>query len=86
VAVFPSEEGAKLLLNNASARDFIADAFGHLKFIAWVDAAMPLFQKAGIAQDLDEGCIQVTGAESVAQFLIACRKLRQWKREESVVS
>jgi catalase len=86
VAVLPSEAGAKLLLKNAAARDFIADAFVHLKFIAWVKAAMPLFEKAGIAQDLDEGCIELTGAKSAAQFLAACRKLRHWKREDAVIN
>jgi catalase len=86
VAVLPSEAGAKLLLKNAATRDFIADAFVHLKFIAWVKAAMPLLEKAGIAQDLDEGCIELTGAKSAAQFLAACRKLRHWKREDAVIS
>jgi catalase len=84
VAVIPSEAGAKLLLKNAAVRDFVSDAFGHLKFIAWVKAAMPLFEKAGIAQDLDEGCIELTGPQSVAEFLTACRKLRVWKREQVV--
>src|ERR1700677_1202511 len=47
VAILPSEEGANLLLTNASAKDFISDAFAHLKFIAFVQNAMPLFEKAG---------------------------------------
>jgi catalase len=86
VAVLPSVEGANLLLKNAAVRDFIADAFAHLKFIAWVGAAMPLFERAGIAEDLDAGCVELTGAASVTQFLAACRKLRQWDREQLVVT
>ena len=81
VAVLPSESGAALLLKSAAAREFVSDAFVHLKFIAWVKAAMPLFDRAGIADELDEGCIELTGAKSAAGFVIACRKLRLWKRE-----
>jgi catalase len=84
VAILPSDEGVTLLLKNAAARDFVSDAFAHLKFIAWVKAAMPLFEKAGIAADLDAGCIELTGAKSAAQFLAACRKVRQWEREQVV--
>jgi len=86
VAVLTSEAGARSLLKNGAARDFIADAFCHLKFIGWVNAAMPLLEKAGIVHDLDEGCIELTGAKSVAQFLAACRRIRHWKREEAVIS
>ena len=53
--MLPSEEGVQLLVTNPAARDFVADAFAHLKFIAYVNTAMPLFEKAGIAADLDEG-------------------------------
>jgi len=84
VAVLPSEAGAALLLTNAAAADFVSDAFGHLKFIAWVGAAMPLFEKTGVAKNLDAGCIELSGAKGVAQFLTACRKLRHWEREQVV--
>jgi hypothetical protein len=39
-----SEAGAELLVNEPAARDFIADAFAHFKFIAYVDAALPLME------------------------------------------
>ncbi|MDP8981293.1 MAG: catalase [Acidobacteriota bacterium] len=86
VAVLPSKEGAAALLNNAAVRDFISDAFGHLKFIGWVKSALPLFEKAGIADDLDEGCIELTGPRSAAPFVAACRKLRLWAREQVVTT
>jgi catalase len=86
VAILPSEQGATLLLNNAAARDFISDAFAHLKYIGWVKAAQPLFEKAGIAGDLDEGCIELTGAKSAGQFVTACRKLRVWQREQVITT
>ncbi len=86
VAVLPSEEGTKLLIKNAAARDFVSDAFAHLKFIAYVSAAMPLFAKAGIAGDLDNGCIHLTQAKDAAAFVAACRNVRQWEREKVVTS
>jgi catalase len=87
VAVLPSEEGVNLLVSNPAARDFVADAFAHLKFIAYVDAAMPLFEKAGIAADLDEACINLvapkrSAAKGASAFVAACRNLRLWEREK----
>ena len=38
VALLPSESGAQTMLNNPAARDFIADAFAHRKFIAMLTA------------------------------------------------
>ncbi|MBL7406489.1 catalase HPII, partial [Escherichia coli] len=48
VAIIVSPEGAAELEQEATARDFVADAFAHCKFIAHVDAAAPLFAKAGV--------------------------------------
>ncbi|HTB18325.1 MAG TPA: catalase [Bryobacteraceae bacterium] len=84
IAVLPSQAGTGLLLTNGSAKDFVSDAFGHLKFIAYVKAALPLFEKAGI--EPDEGFIELTGPKSVAQFVADCRKLRLWTREQVVTT
>lgn len=86
VAILPSKDGANILLTNASAKDFISDAFGHLKFIAFVKNALPLFKKAGLPEELDEGFIELTGTKSAAQFVAACRKLRLWQREQVVTA
>ena len=51
VALLPSEEGAKLLAKEPAARDFVADAFAHMKFIGHTKAASILFEKAGIAEN-----------------------------------
>ena len=84
VAVMPSEQGVAALLKNAAAKDFVSDAFAHLKFIAYAASAMPLFEKAGIAADLDEGCIPLDSAKAASAFITACRKLRRWEREQVV--
>jgi len=84
VAILASKEGVAALAKNAAASDFIADAFGHLKFIAFAPSAKPLFQKAGIDQKLDEGCIELGSPKTAAQFVATCRKLRHWDREQVV--
>ena len=84
VAVMPSEEGVASLLKNAAAKDFVSDAFAHLKFMAYVEAAMPLFEKAGIAADLDDGCIPLKAGKAAPAFIAACRKLRRWEREQII--
>jgi catalase len=86
VAVVPSAEGVQALLKNAAAKDFVSDAFAHLKFIAYVDDAMPLFEKAGMAADLDAGCVILNASKDAETFVTACRKLRQWDREQIVMA
>jgi catalase len=85
VALLVSEAGAKVLLNESTARDFIADAFAHLKFIAYVDAAVPVMEKAGIGEvDIDDGCVELSTGKSAKTFVEACRKLRFWERSAAV--
>jgi catalase len=82
VALIVSEGGANMLLKEAAARDFVADAFAHCKFIAHVAAAQPLLDKAGV--EPDEGVIAIAGAADIQGFIENCRKLRLWAREMKV--
>ncbi|MGO6688765.1 catalase [Rhizobium leguminosarum] len=84
VALLPSAEGTGDLLKEATARDFVADAFVHCKFIGYVETALPLMQKAGITDSLDEGVIALGAAKDVSAFIKALGKLRVWGREPSV--
>ncbi|MGF1627429.1 MAG: catalase [Alphaproteobacteria bacterium] len=84
VAVMPSADGGKLLVNEPPARDFVADAFAHCKFIAFVDEARPLLEKAGILESLDAGCIALSGTRDAEAFVASCRKLRFWDREATL--
>ncbi|HEY0105391.1 MAG TPA: catalase, partial [Rhizomicrobium sp.] len=81
VVLLPSESGVAALAALPPARDFVADAFAHCKFIGHGAAAGPLLEKAGIAAALDEGCIPLVKAKDGAAFVEACRKLRFWERE-----
>ena len=85
VALLVSEQGAEVLVSESTARDFIADAFAHLKFIAYVDAALPMMARAGIdEEDVDGGCIELSTAKSAKRSVEACRKLRFWERSAAV--
>ena len=79
VAVLPSEAGAAALLQHAPARDFVADAFQHCKFIGHSAAAKRLLDKAGVQQDA--GIMPLTGKKDVDTFFGALGALRIWDRE-----
>ncbi|MBX3574463.1 MAG: catalase [Mesorhizobium sp.] len=84
VALVLSEEGAERLAGEAAARDFVADAFAHCKFIAFTPGAAPLLRKAGVDPDADEGLIGLGDEKAIAGFIESCRKLRLWSRETAV--
>jgi catalase len=84
VAILISADGAALLARDATARDFVADAFAHAKFIAYVPEARPLLEKAGVAEALDDGCFELDDAAAVADFVESCGELRFWDRELKV--
>lgn len=84
VALLLSEEGAERLVGEAAARDFVADAFAHCKFIAFTAGAVPLLQKTGVDPEADDGMIALGHPEAVRAFIKSCRKLRLWSREMAV--
>lgn len=84
VALVISQQGAEQLSGEAAARDFVADAFAHCKFIAHTAEATPLFEKAGLGSDLDEGVILLDKAAAITRFIESCRALRLWAREDVV--
>jgi catalase len=84
VALLTSAEGTRKLINEASARDFVADAFAHCKFIAYDESAKPLLSKVVGDEAIDEGFIKVASARDITIFIEACRKLRFWDREAKV--
>jgi len=80
VAVLPSKDGAAVLAKLPAARDFVADAAAHRKFIGYASTATPLFEKAGVADAIDEGFIPLNKAADADTFVAACRKVRFWDR------
>lgn len=84
VALLLTEEAAELLTGEAAARDFVADAFAHCKFIGFTPGAVPLLAKAGVDPAADEGLIPLPDGDAAGTYIEACRKLRLWAREASV--
>ncbi|MBL8660645.1 MAG: catalase [Rhodospirillales bacterium] len=81
VAVLLSPEGATMLGKSPAAKDFVTDAFAHCKFIAYNAAAMALFEKAGVAADMDDGFVRLEAAADADGFIETARQLRFWPRE-----
>jgi hypothetical protein len=50
----------------------------------YVDAVIPLFEKIGIAKDLDEGSVSLGSARDATSFVAGLGKLRVWAREPKV--
>jgi catalase len=80
VALLVAKEGIDPLKDNSAARDFVADAFAHSKFIAYSAAGKP-FLSATLGEDkLDKGFIELRENKDVGNFVQECRKLRFWER------
>ncbi|MDO8408806.1 MAG: catalase [Phenylobacterium sp.] len=84
VAILVSEEGAAMLSKDKTAKDFVNDAFAHCKFIAHTASAAVLLEKAGVAEDMDEGFFALAAPGDAQTFVEACRAIRLWAREMTV--
>ncbi len=78
VAIVLSDKGCKTLLNDSAAKDFVSNAFVHLKAIGYTAAAKPLLEKVGV--EPDAGIVELG---KPAAFLKPATT-RQWDREPSV--
>ena len=85
VALLPAAAAMDDLLQESTARDFVADAFAHCKFIGYVETALPLMERSGISgDDLDEGCVVLEVAKDAKLFVDRLGQLRVWDREAKV--
>jgi catalase len=82
VVLLTSDDGVDKLTGRPAARDFVADAIAHNKFIGYTKSAMPLLKKAGAPDKLDEGFVALEAAKDCDTFVTKCRKLRYWDRGE----
>ncbi|MDA8744308.1 catalase [Rubripirellula amarantea] len=85
VVIAPGKDQLDALMSQAAAVDWIRDAFGHLKVIGFTDQAMPMFEKASVDTDSDEGVVNITSTD-VASFIDAAKQYRIWDREPKVRS
>jgi catalase len=84
VVLAVSEAGVDLLLDESTAKDFVSDAYAHLKYIGYVPEAEPLMDKAGIPKAKDDGVIELSGKEGIASYIKSASNLRLWERETKV--
>jgi catalase len=80
VAVLASKDGAAALARLPAARDFVADAVAHRKFLGYSAAVTPLLEKAGVAAAMDEGFLPLNQPAEASAYVAACRKIRFWER------
>ncbi len=78
IAIILSIEGSKILSMEASAIDFVRDAYGHLKAIAADMGGEGLVQNANI--HADAGVLNVSEIDA----FITAAKTRQWDREKLI--
>ncbi len=85
VAVVVSDKGAEMLMREAAAKSFVADAFAHLKVIGYTKAAAGLLKMAGVAEGADKGIVALDGGSAAGQFVEAAKQEgRIWGREKMV--
>jgi len=80
VAIVLSDAGADKLAGMPPARDFIADAHAHMKFVGHDGGGAKLIERYGIAVEDTEGYCPLTTIKSVGEFVDALSPLRCWKR------
>src|SRR5205823_4839615 len=80
VVVLASPEGAVSLADMPAARDFVADAYAHSKFIAHTPGASHLLAASGLGNLVDDGFKPLGDGSTPADFLVGCRQLRFWPR------
>jgi catalase len=78
-----SERGGPTLAALPVARDFVADAYAHCKFIGYAGDPAPLFAAAGLTELADDGFVDLND-HSAADFLATCAALRFWSRQASI--
>ena len=79
VVLLPSEQGVVSLVKRPPARDFVADAFAHFKYIGVGAHAQAMLDNAGV--EADDGCLEVKNKTTASKFLKTCKNLRYFERD-----
>jgi catalase len=79
-----TEQAAHELSQEATAIDFLRDAFGHLKVIGHTSGAGALLAKAGIEAGADRGLVVVDAASNAATFVNQAKQGKVWERESKL--
>ncbi|MBA3815839.1 MAG: catalase [Parachlamydiaceae bacterium] len=84
IVILATTAGTALLSKHPAARQFVNDAFTHLKFIGYLSDSKPFFERLGLTSELDKGCIELRESHDVVKFMDACKNIRFWERESVV--
>lgn len=84
VAVLASESAIGDLVTEAAAVNWVRDAFGHLKVIAYAPGAAPLMEAASVVED--DGTVELAGTKAARTFITAAKAGRRWDREPTLRS
>jgi catalase len=74
--------GSQTFAAMPAARDFVADAYAHCKYIGYTEGASDFLKAALGDQPLDEGVIALDGKPSIDAFGKELVNLRVWEREQ----
>ena len=83
VIVATSAEGASELARKPPAKDFVADAYAHAKFIGCTAGASALLEAVGVSVDADGGVVAISGPGDIGRYFDLCKALRFWERVDS---
>jgi catalase len=75
-------QGSETIAAMPAARDFVADAYAHCKYIGYTEGAADLMKASLGDRPLDEGVIALDGKASIDAFAKELTNLRVWEREK----
>ncbi|MGV3483703.1 MAG: catalase [Planctomycetaceae bacterium] len=82
VVIFATREGTESLMNNPSAKQFVADALAHRKFIGYTEAAKPMLEQADAMPAHSSQLVQLDQDNGTEAFITRCRELRAWENSQ----
>ncbi|MEQ8662291.1 MAG: catalase HPII, partial [Gammaproteobacteria bacterium] len=82
VVLLTTQDGARAAQMHPAARDFVADAVAHAKFVGYVSGATSLLAATGVdAPNAEHGFLALDdGLDACRNFVARCRDLRCWSR------
>jgi catalase len=81
VILFIADDQIDAFAKNSAARDFIADAFAHCKYVGYASGAKALLQNVLNVDEEDGGILEIHDASDIGTFCQEIKNLRYWERE-----
>lgn len=71
-----------LVFKNAKTHEFVSDAYLHNKYIAYLPSATSLINHSPFIKKMDDGFQELDDQDSINEFLLKCKNLRFWPRND----